>query len=303
MPHLDPQIPASSGARQFCADCGAALAHACRACGFTNQGGDRFCGGCAAQLPANQHAPEGGLDGSCRCIAKRDTDRILRSRRALEGERKLVTVLFADVKGSMELLANRDPEEARGLLDPALEIMMQAVHRYDGTVNQIMGDGIMSLFGAPFALEDHALRACHAALWMQQAMGRYSESVMRSFGVSIQIRVGLDSGLVVVRSIENDLHMDYTAVGRTTHVAARMEQIAKPGSVLLANDMFRLVEGRVRTKPLGPMPVKGLGDPVEVYELVGARPDQRPAGAAARPSSSMLRSSTLPVPAMATAVP
>ena len=141
-------------------------------------------------------------------------EKILTSRSALEGERKQVTVLFADLKGSMELLADRDPEEARQLLDPVLERMMAAVHRYEGTVNQVMGDGIMALFGAPLAHEDHAVRACYAALAMQEAIRRYSEEVRRTHGVEVQIRVGLNSGEVVVRAIGNDLHMDYSAIGR-----------------------------------------------------------------------------------------
>ncbi len=160
-------------------------------------------------------------------------EKILTSKSALEGERKQVTVLFADLKGSMELMADRDPEEARKLLDPVLEHMMEAVHRYEGTVNQVMGDGIMALFGAPLAHEDHAVRACYAALRMQERVSLYGDEVQRSQGVPLTIRVGLNSGEVVVRSIGNDLHMDYTAVGQTTHLAARMEQMAKPGSTLL----------------------------------------------------------------------
>ena len=158
-------------------------------------------------------------------------EKILTSKAALEGERKQVTVLFADLKGSMELLADRDPEEARKLLDPVLEHMMEAVHRYEGTVNQVMGDGIMALFGAPLAHEDHAVRACYAALRMQESVKRYAEGVRREQGVTVRIRVGLNSGEVVVRAIGSDLHMDYTAVGQTTHLAARMEQLADPGAI------------------------------------------------------------------------
>ena len=157
-------------------------------------------------------------------------EKILTSKAALEGERKQVTVLFADLKGSMELLADRDPEEARQLLDPVLEHLMAAVHRYEGTVNQIMGDGIMALFGAPIAHEDHAIRACYTALAMQEAIRRYSDEVRRVYGIEVQIRVGLNSGEVVVRAIGNDLHMDYSAIGQTTHLAARMEQLALPGA-------------------------------------------------------------------------
>jgi class 3 adenylate cyclase len=194
-------------------------------------------------------------------------EKILTSRSALEGERKQVTVLFADLKGSMELLADRDPEEARQLLDPVLEHLMAAVHRYEGTVNQVMGDGIMALFGAPLAHEDHAVRACYAALHMQEAIGRYAEGLRRQHGLDVQIRVGLNSGEVVVRSIDSSLHMDYTAVGQTTHLAARREQLATPGSIRFTADTLRLVEGYVEAKPLGPAPVKGLPEPIEVYEL------------------------------------
>src|SRR5215510_12310790 len=173
-------------------------------------------------------------------------EKILASKVALEGERKQVTVLFADLKGSLELLADRDPEEARKLLDPVLERMMEAVHRYEGTVNQVMGDGIMALFGAPLAHEDHAVRACYAALRMQDAVRRYSEELRRAQGVEVQIRVGLNSGDVVVRSIGSDLRMDYSAVGQTTNLAARMEQLAAPGSIRLTADTLRLAEGFVQ---------------------------------------------------------
>ena len=197
-------------------------------------------------------------------------EKILTSRSALEGERKQVTVLFADLKGSMELLAERDPEEARQLLDPVLQRMMEAVHRYEGTVNQVMGDGIMALFGAPLAHEDHAVRACYAALAMQDALRRYSDEVRRTHGVEVQIRVGLNSGEVVVRAIGNDLHMDYSAIGETTHLAARMEQLAPPGTIRLTAATLRLVEGFMRVNALGPVPVKGLTAPVEVFDLIGA---------------------------------
>jgi class 3 adenylate cyclase/tetratricopeptide (TPR) repeat protein len=256
--------------RRFCAECGASLALACPACSFSNEVGEKFCGGCGALLgtPAGTatasrfHSPES-------YTPKHLAEKILTSKAALEGERKQVTVLFADLKGSMELLADRDPEEARKLLDPVLEHMMEAVHRYEGTVNQVMGDGIMALFGAPVAHEDHAVRACYAALRMQESVKGYAEPVRREQGVTIRIRVGLNSGEVVVRSIGSDLRMDYTAVGQTTHLAARMEQLADPGSILLTSDTLALAEGFVHVTPLGPMAVKGLPAPVEVYELVG----------------------------------
>jgi class 3 adenylate cyclase len=208
-------------------------------------------------------------------------EQILTSRSALEGERKQVTVLFADLKGSMELLADRDPEEARQLLDPVLERMMEAVHRYEGTVNQVMGDGIMALLGAPLAHEDPALRACYAALTMQTAMREYTATVRRTHGIEMRMRVGLNSGEVVVRAIGNDLHMDYSAVGQTTHLAARMEQLATPGTIRLTAAPLRLVEGLVQMHALGPIPVRGMTEPVEVFELVGASALRRRLQAAA----------------------
>src|SRR5262245_38439059 len=197
-------------------------------------------------------------------------EKILTTRSALEGERKQVTVLFADLKGSTELIHDLDPEAAQSLLDPAMQGMMDAVHRFEGTVNQVLGDGIMALFGAPVAHEDHAVRACYAALAMQTALRRYAEDVRRSHGLEMQARVGLNSGEVVVRAIGNDLHMDYSAVGQTTHLAARMEQLATPGSIRLTAATLRLAEGLVHVNALGQFPVKGLTEPVEVFELVGA---------------------------------
>jgi class 3 adenylate cyclase len=162
-------------------------------------------------------------------------------------------VLFADLKGSMELLADRDPEKVRRLLDPVLERMMVAVHQYEGTVNQVMGDGIMALFGAPIAHEDHVVRACYAALATQASVKEYTAKVQRTNGIPIQIRVGLNSGEVVVRAIASDLHMDYTAVGQTTHLAARMEQIAMPGSILITPEVCTLAEGYIQVNSLGPL--------------------------------------------------
>src|SRR5438445_6091398 len=190
----------------------------CAGCGQENPDGARFCNGCGNRLDgvAAVASPQA-------YTPQHLAEKILTSGSALVGERKQVTVLFADLKGSMELLADRDPEEARRLLDPVLERMMEAVHRYEGTVNQVMGDGIMALFGAPVAHEDHAVRACYAALSMQQSLKAYAEEMRRAHGVNVQIRIGLNSGEVVVRAIGSDLHMDYTAVGQTTHLAARME--------------------------------------------------------------------------------
>jgi class 3 adenylate cyclase len=203
-------------------------------------------------------------------------EKILTGKRVLEGERKQVTVLFADLKGSTELIRDLDPEQAQALLDPALHAMMDAVHCYEGTVNQVLGDGIMALFGAPLAHEDHAARACYAALAMQDAIRRYADEVRRTHGLPVQMRVGLHSGDVVVRTIANDLHMDYSAVGLTTVLAARMEQLATPGSILLTAATLLLVEGLVQVTPLGPVPVKGVDEPVEVFALVGASAIQDP---------------------------
>jgi class 3 adenylate cyclase/tetratricopeptide (TPR) repeat protein len=253
---------------KFCAGCGGGLEVVCPACGHPNLPGSRFCNECGKSV----NTPSGAapaLASPQSYTPRYLAEKILTSRHVLEGERKQVTVLFADIKGSMELLADRDPEEARKILDPVLEHMMGAVHRYEGTVNQVMGDGIMALFGAPLAHEDHAVRACYAALAMQQAMRRYTEEVRRDHGIEVQVRIGLNSGEVVVRAIGSDLRMDYSAVGQTTHLAARMEQLATPGSTRLTGETLRLAEGFVQVVAIGPVPVKGLTHPVEVFELAG----------------------------------
>src|SRR6187397_318583 len=255
---------------KFCGECGARLESACAACGAANPPGNKFCGQCGAALVSAVASTKFASPETY--TPKHLAEKILTAKSSLKGERKQVTVLFADMKGSMELLADRDPEEARKLLDPVLEHMMEAVHCYEGTVNQVLGDGIMALFGAPVAHEDHAVRACYAALAMQTALRRYAEEVRRSHGLEMQARVGLNSGEVVVRTIGNDLHMDYSAVGQTTHLGARMEQLATPGSIRLTAETLRLAEGLVQVTPLGPVPVKGLPAPVEVCELVGAGP-------------------------------
>ncbi len=252
---------------RFCQSCGVRLAQACGSCGAAVPAGARFCSSCGAKV-SSQDAPRFAPPEAF--TPRHPADHILTSRAGLEGERKQVTVLFADLKGSMELIAERDPEEVGPLLGPVLEIMMEAVHRYEGTVNQVMSDGIMALFGAPLALEDHALRACYAALRMRDATRRYSDGLRGSHGVEVQVRVGVNSGEVLVRSIGNDLRMDYTAVGQTTHLAARMEQLAPPGSIRITADTLGLAEGHVTVTALGRVPVKGLSVPVEVYELTGA---------------------------------
>jgi class 3 adenylate cyclase/tetratricopeptide (TPR) repeat protein len=259
---------------RFCRDCGATFGVVCSVCSAKVEAGSRFCDSCGAPLapaqaqltaPSRFASPE-------RYTPKHLAEKILTSKAVLEGERKHVTVLFADMKGSMELLADRDPEDARKILDPVLERMMESVHRYEGTVNQVMGDGIMALFGAPVAHEDHGIRACYAALRMQETVKRYAESIQRTAGVPISIRVGMNSGEVVVRSVGSDLRMDYTAVGQTTHLAARMEQLAMPGSIMVTAHTLALAEGYVGVRRIGPVAVKGLGERTEVFELTGAGP-------------------------------
>jgi len=196
-------------------------------------------------------------------------ERVLRSRAALEGERKQVTVLFADVKGSLALIEHADPEDARRILDAALGVMMDAVHRYEGTVNKVLGDGIMALFGAPIAHEDHAVRACYAALAIQRAMQVQAAELRGAHGVEVSARIGLHSGEVLVRAIGNDLSMDYDAIGQTVHLASRMEQLASPGTIRLTAATANLAEGFVDLRTLGPVPVKGLSQPVEAFDLVG----------------------------------
>src|SRR5262245_41939962 len=198
---------------KFCGQCASPLGRRCPQCGFDNPPGFAFCGQCAT--PLTEQPPASRPQAPLSYMPSHLVEKILTSKTTLEGERKQVTVLFADLKGSMELLPDRDPEEARLLLDPILERMMDAVHRYEGTVNQVMGDGIMALFGAPIAHEDHAVRACYAALAMQASVKHYAADVQRTKGVPIHIRVGLNAGEVVVRSIGSDLHMDYTAVRHT----------------------------------------------------------------------------------------
>ena len=261
----------NEAAAKFCEECATPLARACTKCGRPLSPTAKFCPECAHPAAVSAvPSPAQRFASPDSYTPKHLAERILTSKTALEGERKQVTVLFADLKGSMELLADRDPEDARKILDPVLEHMMEAVHQYEGTVNQVMGDGIMALFGAPLAHEDHAVRACYAALRMQESVNRYAEEIRRAEGVPVRIRVGLNSGEVVVRSIGSDLHMDYTAVGQTTHLAARMEQMATPRTILLAPATRKLVEGYVRAEPHGPVTVKGLPNPIEVYTLTEA---------------------------------
>jgi class 3 adenylate cyclase/tetratricopeptide (TPR) repeat protein len=251
----------------FCDECGAPLDVSCSHCGESNRPSAKFCRKCGQRLGAG--AAVGGAESSAgkNVVPKHLAEKILASRRFVEGERKQVTVLFADIRGSTSVVEKLDPEEVRKYFDPILHIMMDAVHRYEGTVNQVLGDGIMALFGAPLTHEDHALRACYAALAMQEAMQRYSETARE--GGALKIGIGINSGEVVVRSITNDLNIDYAALGQTTHLAARMEALAGAGAILLTFDTLREVEGFVEVRSLGARELKGFSSAVQAFELTG----------------------------------
>jgi class 3 adenylate cyclase len=197
----------------------------------------------------------------------------MQTRSGTDGERKTITALFADLKGSTALIEGLDPEEARAIIDPALQLMMDAVHRYEGYVAQVLGDGIFALFGAPIAHEDHPQRALYAALRMQEEMRRYGDQVRLKHGVPLLLRVGVNTGEVVVRSIrKDDLHTDYVPVGHSTNLAARMEQMATPGSILVSEYTHHLAEGYFEFKTLGKAQIKGVEKPLSVYEVLGAGP-------------------------------
>jgi class 3 adenylate cyclase/tetratricopeptide (TPR) repeat protein len=245
---------------ETCPNCGV-KALVCASCGAGALHGANFCSACGNRLrpSGEQRIPE----------RLQLMERVFGSRAAVEGERKQITVLFADLRGSLSIIDGIDAEEVQALLDAVLAAMAEAVHRYEGAVNQTMGDGIMALFGAPLAHEDHALRAACAALAMQDAVRRLQDASWKARGLQPQIRVGLHSGEVAVRAVRSDLNMEYRAVGTTTHIAARMEQLATPGSVYLTADTLRLGRGLMRTRPLGPQQVKGVQAPIEVFELTG----------------------------------
>ncbi len=233
---------------RFCGGCGAALQRNCSSCGHANPPDHVFCGGCGAALqeitkkrPAHQSTPR---DYTPKHLA----DKILQSKSALEGERKQVTVLFVDVKGSMELAEQLDPEEWHAILDRFFAILTDGVHRFEGTVNQYTGDGIMALFGAPIAHEDHAQRACYAALHLREEIARYATEVKREHGVGFSARMGLNSSEVVVGKIGDDLRMDYTAQGHTVGLAQRMEALAEPNSCFLTAATAARISGLARPR-------------------------------------------------------
>ncbi len=257
-----------SGIR-FCGSCAAALVPAvtCPSCGRANPASFRFCGECGgtlgSQTPRASYTP------------KHLADKILTSRSALEGERKQVTVLFADVKSSMDIAGSLDPEELHRILDRFFQILADGVHRFEGTVNQYMGDGIMALFGAPIAHEDHAQRACYAALHLREELRRFADELRRAEGLSFSTRMGLNSGEVVVGKIGDDLRMDYTAQGQVVWLAQRMESLAAPDRIYLSDATARLVSGLFELADLGEFALKGVKEPAIVYELVGAARSRR----------------------------
>ena len=275
--------------RKFCRTCGRALPALCAQCSFVNDVGDQFCGGCGQALPVlspAQQRPDSppqvygsGLPPPLSYTPRHLAERIfteqaaLEARGATDGERKTITALFADLKGSTALIEGLDPEEARAIIDPALQLMMDAVHRYEGYVAQALGDGIFALFGAPIAHEDHAQRALYTALRMQEEMHRYADTLRTKGYPPLLMRVGVNTGEVVVRSIRrDDLHADYVPVGHSTNLAARMEQLAAPGSILVTAYTHKLTNGYFAFKDLGETRIKGVEEPLTVYEVLGAGP-------------------------------
>jgi class 3 adenylate cyclase/tetratricopeptide (TPR) repeat protein len=257
---------------KFCQECSAPLARVCSNCGCRLPEGAKFCPECgkpaaAATLspaPERVRAPES-------YTPKHLAEKILSSKSALEGERKQVTVLFVDTVESSRLAQRMDPEAMHEVMDRVLRLMAESVHRYEGTVNQFLGDGLMALFGAPVALEDHALRAVQAALGILETVNGLSEELKRERGIELRLRLGLNSGPVVVGRIGDDLRMDYTAVGDTTNLAARMQTLTEPGTILVSDATHRMVEGYVRSEPLGLVQVKGRTEPVSVFRILGRR--------------------------------
>jgi class 3 adenylate cyclase/ribosomal protein L40E len=257
------------GAR-FCAGCGARLVPACSACGAELPVDARFCPQCG-EASLTRPAVTTDFASPATYTPKHLAERILTSKAALEGERKQVTVLFVDVSDFTALSARLDPEDVHTLMTRAFELMLAEVHRYEGTVNQFLGDGIMALFGAPIAHEDHAQRAVRAALGIQRALEGYRRELERERALTFKVRQGLNSGLVVVGSIGSDLRMDYTAVGDTTNVAARLQQGAERGHIVIGETTYRLVADYFDTRPLGELSVRGKAEPVRAWTVEAAR--------------------------------
>src|SRR5215469_8334907 len=252
--------------RKFCTQCGSALAAKCPRCGAAIEPAEKFCGECGAAVGTPSAAIRKSDEPQIRLADTPASENV-------EGERKKVTMLFADIKGSMDLIEDLDPEEARAIVDPALKLMMGAVQRYGGYVAQPTGDGIFALFGAPVAHEDHARRALLAALRMQEELKRYSNRIRAEGRPPIQARVGVNTGEVVVRSIATgEGRTEYAPVGHSTGIAARMQTLAPVGSIAATEMVRRLCEGYFVFKSLGPTKVKGVSEPVNVYEVSGLGP-------------------------------
>jgi class 3 adenylate cyclase/tetratricopeptide (TPR) repeat protein len=267
---------------KFCEECGARLDATCPACGAAVTPGKKFCGACGARLTAPAPGGDGRFAAPSGYTPRHLAEQILKDRSALQGERKQVTVLFADVSGFTSISERLDPEEVHGLMNRAFERMLAAIHRYEGTVNQFLGDGLMALFGAPVAHEDHAGRAALAALDMQRALADF-RAELAPRGIDFGVRMGLNTGMVVVGAIGDNLRMDYTAVGDTTNVAARMQQLAEPGRIAVADATRRLIEPHFDLRALGPAALKNRREPVAAWELVRAR-----RAAAPRPLTPLL---------------
>jgi class 3 adenylate cyclase/tetratricopeptide (TPR) repeat protein len=263
------QIDLPDGAK-FCKECGQKLEAICPECGKSLPPDSKFCLECGCDLRKPKELPALDFQQPKSYTPKHLADKILNTRSALEGERKLVTVMFTDVAGFTHLSEKLEPEEVHQIMEGCLRILMDEIHQYEGTINQFTGDGVMALFGAPLAHEDHAQRACYAALAIQKDLADYSEKVKKDYGLEFQMRIGLNSGPVVVGSIGDDLHMDYTAIGDTINLASRMEGLAQPGTVLLSRNTQRLVKEYFDLKPLGPLEVKGKEEPQEAFALVKA---------------------------------
>jgi class 3 adenylate cyclase len=254
-------------ARKFCRECGARLLALCPECGFENAPGDKFCGECGHDLREPAEPPPIDYEQPQSYTPKYLADKILTTRSSIEGERKLVTVLFADVANYTSISEKLDPEEVHQIMDGCFKLLMDEIHRYEGTINQFTGDGVMALFGAPVAHEDHGQRACHAALSIQTAIGEYGEQMKKDRGIEFRMRVGLNSGTVIVGPIGDDLRMDYTAIGDTTNLASRMGSMTQPGSVLVSGHTHRLARDFFEFESLGKVPVKGKREPQEAYVL------------------------------------
>ena len=253
----------------FCEECGAPLEATCPSCGAGNRPSAKFCRKCRAALGAGQPPERASVAAY---TPKHLADKILTSRSALEGERKRVTVLFADVKGSMELAEKTDAEAWHGIMDRFFAILSDGIHRFEGTINQYTGDGIMALFGAPIAHEDHAQRACFAALQLRDGLQAYAREIKREQGLQFSTRIGINSGEVVVGKIGDDLRMDYTAQGHTVGLAARMEALASPDTIYLTQATADLCAGYFALQDLGEFSVKGNSGPVRVHQLSGVGP-------------------------------